>query len=75
MTGRHCEQGHKNKNFPIRSSYFRGAKFVQNQAAHVHNAPNLSAPANAPTSFDRSLVIATGSVDKVCASRLAAACC
>ena len=50
-------QGHKNKNFPIRSTYFRGAKFVNKTQVKGERGGMW---------FDRSLLIATGSVDKAC---------
>jgi len=57
------EQGHKNKNFPIRSSYFRGSKYVCNSLGRPGQPSSSSA--NFAPSFDRSLIIATGSIDKV----------
>jgi hypothetical protein len=67
-------QGHKNKNFPIRSSYFRGAKYVHSSNSLVAQTrdgsamargPQQSSKAGAGLAFDRSLLIATGSLDKV----------
>ena len=56
-------QGHKNKNFPIRSTLFKGAKYVHSQVAHDAQQPSRT-PGSA-LSFDRSLLVATGSLDKV----------
>ena len=70
-------QGHKNKNFPIRSSYFRGAKYAHSSNSLVAQTRDGSATARLPQqssktskagaglAFDTSLLIATGSLDKV----------
>jgi len=58
----HSLQGHKNKNFPIRSSFFKGKLY--NFANDF--ASSQQASSSRPSTLDRSLLVATGSVDKYC---------
>jgi COMPASS component SWD3 len=58
----HFLEGHKNKNWPIKSSFFRGNSYEMLQQEHVHEdqvgdrEPDIS-------SIHRSMLLATGSAD------------
>ncbi|EKX45288.1 hypothetical protein GUITHDRAFT_108930 [Guillardia theta CCMP2712] len=62
----HSLQGHKNKNFPIRSSFFRGKLYNYANVSICTSTQQLASSTSRSTTLDKSLLVATGSVDKYC---------